>query len=127
DLFDTDWPIRSGISHRPPGKVCVSTEGTMGVVEQSLLAPGAVISGGRVTRSIIGPRVEVHNDSVVEECVVMGGVQIGKGVRLRRCVIEESACIPDGSVVGHDDDKDRIKFKISPEGVRVIPTRAPLP
>ena len=75
----------------------------------------------------VGVRVEVHNDSVVEECVVMGGVQIGKGVRLRRCVIEESACIPDGSVVGHDDDKDRIKFKISPEGVRVIPTRAPLP
>jgi len=127
DLYDTDWPIRSGIGHRPPGKVCISTEGTMGVVEQSLVAPGAIISGGRVTRSVIGPRVEVHNASTVEECVVMGGVNIGKGVRLRRCVIEESAHIPDGCAVGYDEETDRVKFKVSPGGIRVIPTRAPLP
>jgi len=127
DLYDTNWPIRSGISHRPPAKVCVSTEGTMGVVDQSILAPGAVISGGHVRRSIIGPRVEIHNGSVVEECVLMGGVNVGKGVDLKRCVVEESAQIPDGTVIGHDLERDRLKFKISEQGVRVIPRRAPLP
>ena len=127
DLFDPDWPIRSGLTSRPPAKICVSTEGTMGVMEQSLLAPGAVISGGRVTRCAVGPRVEVHNGSVVEECVLMGGVTIGRNVKLRRCIVEERAHIPDGTVIGYDSGNEDGRFKISAGGIRVIPTRAPLP
>jgi glucose-1-phosphate adenylyltransferase len=127
DLYDTDWPIRSGTGHRPPGKICVSTEGAMGVAEQSLLAPGAVISGGHVKRSVVGPRVEIHNGSKVEECVLMGGVHVGKGVRLRRCIAEETAYIPDGTTLGHDLEIDRRKFKVSEQGILVVPKRAPLP
>jgi glucose-1-phosphate adenylyltransferase len=125
DLYDEEWPIRSGLGSRPPAKICVSTEGTMGVVEQSIVAPGSVISGGHIRRSIIGPRVEVHNGSALDECVVMGGVRIGKYVRLRRAIIEESTEIPDGSTVGFDAESDRRRFKVTEQGVVVIPRRAP--
>ena len=125
DLYDEEWPIRSGLGSRPPAKVCVSTEGTMGVVEQSIIAPGSVISGGHIRRSIIGPRVEVHNGSAVDECVVMGGVRIGKYVRLRRAIVEESTEIPDGVVVGFDPGTDSRRFKVTEQGVVVIPRRAP--
>jgi len=125
DLYDEEWPIRSGLGSRPPAKVCVSTEGTMGVVEQSIVAPGSVISGGHIRRSIIGPRVEVHNGSAVDECVVMGGVKIGKYVHLRRAIIEESTEIPNEATVGFDLEADRRRFKITEQGVAVIPRRAP--
>ncbi len=125
DLYDEEWPIRSGLGSRPPAKVCVSTEGTMGVVEQSIVAPGSVISGGHIRRSIIGPRVEVHNGSALDECVIMGGVRIGKYVRLRRAIIEESTEVPDGATVGFDIEADRRHFKVTDQGVVVIPRRAP--
>jgi glucose-1-phosphate adenylyltransferase len=125
DLYDEDWPIRSGLGSRPPAKICVSTEGTMGVVEQSIVAPGTVISGGHVRASVVGPRVEVHNGSALDQCVVMGGVHIGKYVRLRRAIIEESTRVPDGATVGYDVEADRRRFKVTEQGVAVIPRSAP--
>jgi len=126
NIYDEAWPIRSGTGHRPPAKICVSTEGTMGRFEQSLLAPGVVVSGGQVARSVIGPRVEIHNESHVDECVIMGGCRIGKRVRLRRCVIEEATVLPDGIEIGFDLDHDRERFTVTDNGVVVIPSRAPL-
>lgn len=126
DLYDESWPLRSGTGHRPPAKICVSTEGTMGSFEQSLLAPGCVVSGGEVRRSIIGPRVEIHNASVIDECVIMGGSYIGKGVRLRRAIIEESTTIPDGVEIGFDPERDRERFTVTENGIVVVPNRAPM-
>ena len=126
DLYDDAWPLRSGVGSRPPAKVCVSTEGTMGVVEQSLIAPGSVVSGGHVRRCVLGPRVEVHNGSALEDCVVMGGVHIGKYVRLRKCIVEESTIIPDGTIIGYEEPADRQRFKVTDSGVVVVPRHAPL-
>lgn len=126
DLYDESWPVRSGTGHRPPAKICVSTEGTMGRFEQSLLAPGVVVSGGQVMRSVVGPRVEIHDASEVDECVIMGGCKIGKQVKLRRCVIEEQTVLPDGIEIGFDAEHDRERFTVTENGVVVIPTRTPL-
>ncbi len=126
DLYDDQWPMRSGTGHRPPAKICVSTEGTMGRFEQSLLSPGVVVSGGQVQRSIVGPRVEIHDESHVDECVIMGGCRIGRRVRLRRSVIEESTIIPDGLEIGFDLERDRERFTVTDDGVVVVPNRAPL-
>lgn len=126
DLYDEGWPLRSGTGHRPPVKICVSTEGTMGRFEQSLLAPGCVVSGGEVQRSIIGPRVEIHNASQVDECVIMGGSHIGKGVRVRRAIIEESTTIPDGVEIGFEPERDRERFTVTENGIVVVPNRAPM-
>ena len=98
----------------------------MGRFEQSLLAGGVVVSGGTVERSIIGPRVEVHNESTIDECVIMGGTHIGKDVRLRRAVLEESTHIPDGTVIGYDPEHDRERFTMTENGIVVVPNRAPL-
>ncbi len=126
DLYEHDWPMRSGTGHRPPAKICVSTEGTMGRFEQSLLAPGVVVSGGQVQRSVIGPCVEIHNESQIDECVIMGGSYIGKNVRMRRAIIEESTVLPDGIEIGYDLERDLERFTVTENGVVVVPNRAPL-
>jgi glucose-1-phosphate adenylyltransferase len=126
NLYSNRWPIRSGTGHRPPAKICVSTEGTMGRFEQSLLAPGVVVSGGHVQRSIIGPRVEVHNESHLDQCVIMGGTHIGKNTRLRRAVVEETTVLPDGIEIGYDLGHDRERFTVTDNGVVVVPNRVPL-
>jgi len=125
DVFDESWPIRCGLGNRPPARICVSTEGLMGVAEQSLLAPGSIISGGHVRRSVIGPRVEIHNGSLVEECILMGGVRVGKYVQLRRVIVEESTDIPDGTALGYDLEIDRKRFKVTENGIVVVPSRSP--
>jgi glucose-1-phosphate adenylyltransferase len=85
-----------------------------------------VVSGGQVERSIIGPRVEIHNASEVDECVIMGGSRIGKEVRLRASSIEESTTLPDGIEIGFDLDHDRERFTVTENGVVAVPNLAPL-
>ncbi len=125
DLYDESWPIRCGLGNRPPAKICASTEGMMGVAEQSLLAPASIVSGGHVRRSVLGPRVEVHSGSLIEECIIMGGVVVGKHVELRRVIVEESTQLPDGTVLGYDLESDRKRFKVTESGIVVVPTRSP--
>jgi len=126
DLYDSDWPIRPGLGVGPPAKICTSTEGTPSTVQQSLVGPGSLISGACLRRCTIGPRVEVHNGSELEECVVMGEVYVGKQVRLKRAIVEEGVRIPDGTALGHDPEEDSRAFRITDEGVLIVPQYAPL-
>jgi len=126
DLYDHSWPIHGSLGNGPPAKVCASADGVMGVVEQSLIAPGTTVSGGRVRRCVIGPRVTVHGGSELEECVLMAEVVIGTDVRLKRVIIEERARIPDGTTFGGDLGFDAEKFKVTEGGILTVPRRPPL-
>lgn len=85
------------------------------------MSNGCIISGGRVTHSILGPRVFVHSWAQVEDCVVFDEVDVGRHAKVRRAIIDKGVKIPDGEEIGYDLEKDRQRFTVTPNGVVVIP------
>ncbi|NBW87648.1 MAG: glucose-1-phosphate adenylyltransferase, partial [Planctomycetia bacterium] len=88
----------------------------------SLVCPGAIISGGRVSRSIIGPGVRVNSYARIEESIVSEGVDVGRHAVLHRAIIDKDVRIPPGTAVGVDPHEDVSRgLTVSPEGVTVVP------
>jgi glucose-1-phosphate adenylyltransferase len=108
-------------------------EGRRGEATDSLVCPGAIVSGGRAWRSILGPGVRIHSWAQIEESILMEGVDVGRHARLRRTIVDKGVRIPAGMTIGFDPEADAaMGLTISSGGVTVVPkghlfpTAAPL-
>ena len=95
--------------------------GQDGLLANSILCGGTVIIGGIVRHSILSSRVCVHEDAVVEDSILFEGVTVGRGARLRRCIVDKDVAIPPGETVGLDPGRDARRFTLSEKGVAVVP------
>ena len=124
NLYHKDWPTYTLWHNDPPAKTVLHEEGEEGrraEVADSLLAPGTVVSGGKVLRSILSNRVYVSERSELEECIVMRGARIGARCRLRRCIVDKWNEVPDDTVIGYDPEEDARRFTVSDTGIVVVP------
>jgi glucose-1-phosphate adenylyltransferase len=125
NLYDGQWPIRTHHPAYPPPKFVFAGEGPAarrGEATDSLVCPGAIISGGRVTRSIIGPGVRVNSFAWVEESILFEGVDIGRHARVRRAIIDKGVQVPSGMSIGFNPEEDAARgLTVSPQGVTVVP------
>jgi glucose-1-phosphate adenylyltransferase len=125
NLYDEQWPIRTYHPAYPPPKFVFAGEGPdarRGEATDSLVCPGAIISGGRVHRSLVGPGVRVNSFARVEESIVFEGVDVGRHAVVRRAIIDKGVRIPPGVSVGVDPEEDAARgLAISPDGVTVVP------
>lgn len=123
NLYRRDWPTYTLWHNDPPAKTVWADEGggRRAEVLESLLAPGVIVSGGRVRRSILSNVVFVDEHSSLDECIVLRGASIGKGCRLKRTIVDKWNKIPDGTVIGHDREQDRKRFHVSDTGIVVVP------
>lgn len=122
NLYDYDWPIYSLWHADPPAKtVFDEVNGRHADVTDSLLCPGVVVSGGSVRRSILGNRVFVDEHALVEDSILLGGVVVGKNAKLRRCIVDKWAKIPDGAQIGYDREADARVFTVTESGITVVP------
>jgi glucose-1-phosphate adenylyltransferase len=128
NLYNARWPLRTGISHDPPAKFVFRDEAAarVGVATDSLVSDGCIISGGRIHRSVLSPRVRINSFSEVEESVLFENVNIGRHARIRRCIVDKDVDIPQGISIGYDLEEDRRRFYVSETGIVVIPKRAKL-
>ena len=127
NLYDNEWPIRTRAHQLPPAKLVFAQEGPggrLGVAMDSLVCGGAILSGGRVERSIVSPYVRVNSFAHVEDSVLMAGVDVGRGAVVRRAIVDKGARIEPGCVIGEDPEADRARFEVTPSGVVVIPRGA---
>jgi glucose-1-phosphate adenylyltransferase len=122
NLYRKEWPTYTLWHNDPPAKTVFSEggEGRRAEVQDTLLAPGVVVSGARVKRSLLSNLVYVDEHSQVEECIVMRGARIGKRCKLRRCIVDKWNEIPDGTVIGYDPEADRARFTVSSTGIAVV-------
>jgi len=127
NLYDTEWSVRTMPRQLPPAKTVFAEEwpgGRAGVVLNSLVSGGVVVSGGRVERSILAPEVRVNSFAQVSDSVLLDGVQVGRHARVRRAIVDKRAVIPAGFVIGEDLAADRARFTVSEGGIVVIPQGA---
>ncbi len=124
DLYDPKWLFRAWQPPVPPFKSThgFTEDGTLpGVVEDSIVGSGTVISGGHVERSVLGRSVRVNSYSRVTESILMDNVNIGRYAKVHRCIIDKNVTIPEGMEIGFDREQDERMFKVSAGGVVVVP------
>ena len=73
-----------------------------------------------VIRSVLSPCVHLEQGVSVSDSVLMPGVRIGKGARLRRTIVEEGVHLPADFQVGFDLEHDRRRHKVTEGGVVVV-------
>lgn len=121
-LYNERWPLHTMQYDAPPAKFVFSDNegGRVGFATDSLISEGCIISGGRIHRCILGPKVRINSYSDVSECILFEGVQIGRHARIRRAIIDKNVVIPPGMEIGFDPVADAERFPVQ-EGIVVIP------
>ena len=121
NLYNRAWPIITGNPSLPPAKFVHDEPGRTGHAIESLVSPGCIVSGGEVRQSVLSPGVHVHSRAVVDGCVLMNGVDVGRGAMLRRVIIDKGVVVPPGMSIGMDHELDRSRgFHVTDGGVVVI-------
>jgi glucose-1-phosphate adenylyltransferase len=64
--------------------------------------------------------VKVHSYALVEDCVVLPDVSIGRNCRLKNVVIDKGCVIPPNTVIGEDPEEDAKRFEISPNKIVLV-------
>lgn len=129
NLYDTSWPIRTHHEQFPPAKTVFSESvpgGRCGMVLNSLVSNGCIISGARVERSVLSPNVRIDEYSEVTDSIIMEGVRIGKHVKIQKAIIDKSVIVPDGKQIGHNLEEDAKQFTISEKGICIAHKGMPL-
>ncbi|MGO9147592.1 MAG: glucose-1-phosphate adenylyltransferase [Desulfomonilia bacterium] len=123
NLYHPNWPVHTVYSPFPPAKMVFSggKDGKrIGMVLDSIICDGAIVSGGKVERSIISPNVRVHSYSEIEDSMLMEGVEIGRNCKIRRTIIDKYVKIPPRTIIGYDPEDDKKRFDVSPGGIVVV-------
>ena len=79
NLYNFAWPIYTSYGPQPPAKVVQGADGRAATVDEAVLSPGVVVTGGSVVRSVLSPAVRVGSGASVDGSVLMNGVQVGAG------------------------------------------------
>jgi glucose-1-phosphate adenylyltransferase len=120
NLYNRDWPIYGWWPTLPPAKFVHDRDGRRGQALNSMVSSGVIVSGGTVRRSILSPDVSVHTGALVEGCVLMDGVDIGRGAVVRNSIIDKNVIVPPGVEIGVDRAADQAHYQVSEGGIVAI-------
>ena len=120
NLYNRSWPLRSTDFGDPPAKFVFDWQDRHGTAVDSIVAQGTIISGSMVRNCVIGRNVRIHSYSRIEDSVIMDWVEIGRGCKIRRAIIDKSNVIPPNTEIGYDLGKDRARYFVSETGIVVL-------
>jgi len=120
NLYDQSWPIWTYQEQLPPAKFVFNLDNRRGCAVDSMVSGGCIISGSSIANSLLFSNVRVHSYCDIAEAVILPGVVIGRGAKLRRVVIDQGARIPPGLVAGFDPENDRKRFHVTDKGITLI-------
>jgi len=121
NLYDTQWPIRTFYEQMPPVKTVFSQERRTGMILDSIVGGGSIISGGKVIRSVLSSRVRINSYAEISETILLNNVNIGRYCRIRKTIIDKNVVVPPETVIGYDQTEDKKRFVVSDGGIVVIP------
>jgi glucose-1-phosphate adenylyltransferase len=124
NLYNYRWPLRTVHYDYPAAKFVFADfdKNRAGVATDSMISEGSIISGGRVDRSILSPRVMIHSYSSVEDSILMHGVDVGRYAKIRRTIVDKGVKIPRGCRIGYDPEEDRQRgLHMSDQGIVIVP------
>ncbi len=121
NLYDKEWPLRTYQRQYPPAKFVFALEGRrMGIALDSIVSNGSIISGGRVTNSVLAPDVRVNSYSEIDSSILFSHVNIGRYSRIRRAIIDRHIHIPEHIEIGYNLEEDRKRYHVTDTGIVVV-------
>ncbi|NQT87410.1 NTP transferase domain-containing protein [bacterium] len=115
----------------PPARI----QGT--TIRDSLVASGSHIHAAEITRSIIGVRTRIGDDTIIEDSIICGNdgregpvpFEVGSHCRIRRAIIDKNAVIGDNAVIENAEGVQEFQSDLYciREGIVVIPRGAFIP
>jgi glucose-1-phosphate adenylyltransferase len=119
NLYNFDWPIFTSYGPQPPAKV-VASGGIESRIDEAVLSPGVVVSGGHVNRSVLSPAVRVGEGASIDGSVLMNGVTVGAGAVVRHAILDKNVVVPPGAEIGVDPEADRARGFLVEDGLTVL-------
>ncbi len=120
NLYDETWPIWTYQEQVPSAKFVLDDEGRRGSAVNSMVAGGCIVSGAEIIESLLFFNVAVEERTRIYRSVLLPHVEVGKGCRISRAVIDEGCIIPDGMVIGEDPEADAARFHVTADGVSLV-------
>jgi glucose-1-phosphate adenylyltransferase len=120
NLYDRTWPIWTYQEQLPPAKFVFDNKDRCGKATDSLVSGGCIISGSKVSNSVLFSDVRVNSYSSIEDSVILPKVDIGRYVTLKRVVVDKGTRIPDGMEIGVNPEQDRKRFYVSEKGITLV-------
>ncbi|HEY1911325.1 MAG TPA: glucose-1-phosphate adenylyltransferase [Vicinamibacterales bacterium] len=121
NLYDPEWPLRTYQPQAPPAKFVFAESGSRcGQALDSVISPGCIVSGSRISGSVLCPNVRVHSFCTIDECILMPGVRVGRHARIRRAIIDRDVLIPRGALIGYNAEEDRRRHTVTDSGIVVV-------
>jgi glucose-1-phosphate adenylyltransferase len=121
DLYDSEWPIQTNQPQLPPAKFVFNNDDRRGLAVDSMVSGGCVISGAKLDRALLYPRVKVHSYAFIEKTVVLPEVSIGRHAVISRAIIDRGCAIPARMVIGKDHEEDRSRgFRVTRNGIVLV-------
>jgi len=120
DIYDTDWPIWTYQRQLPPAKFVVDGNGNSGMTVNTIVSGGCIVSGSKVVESVLFSSVRIHSFCEIRQAVLLPDVEVGRGARLSKVVVDRGCVIPEGMVVGEDAAADAARFERTETGVVLI-------
>ncbi len=126
DLYDRAWPVRTYPEQYPPIKMLSYQKGSKsnpGSIVDSIISGGCVIVGGHVERSVLSCNVKIYNEAEVLDSVIMEGVVVEEGAKIKNAIIDKQVTVPSGARIGYDLELDRKRFAVTTSGVVIVSKR----
>jgi len=121
NLYDPEWPLRTYQPQAPPAKFVFAEQGRRcGQALDSVISTGCIVSGSRVSGSILCPNVRVHSFCEIDQTILMPGVRVGRHARIRRAIVDRDVLIPRGALIGFDPEEDRRRHTVTEGGVVIV-------
>ena len=121
NLYNREWPIFSQQLNSPPAKFVRDARGVNPTTIDSIVCLGALISGARIERSVIGPWSTIESGAQVVDSVILDRVSVGPNAMLRRVILDKNVVIEEGAKVGVDRETDLARgFTVTDSGITVV-------
>ena len=121
NMYDPDWPIWTYQSQLPPAKFVFNDEDRRGMAVDSTVSGGCIISGAKVSHSLLFSNVRVRSHSEIHQSVILPEVVVGRNCRINKAIIDRACEIPDGFEIGYDHQQDRDRgFRVTDQGVVLV-------
>ncbi len=120
NLYNRQWPLRTAGYFDAPAKFVFDEEGRRGMAIDTIIAGSSIVSGGRVTGSVLGRGVRVHTGASVIDSVIFDNCDIGRHAKVKRAILDKNVKIAPGTEIGYNLDEDRKKHHVTESGIVVV-------